>query len=546
MSETTAESGEELYETTLSRRRFMQASAATAAVVATGAGTAAAQSGVTPASLNYSSDYVQNPRINGSVTVDLHESGFSELDYTADDGSVTSLEESGIVLAESRDENTPHNPVTLSASAFRTTETDENGNTQVSRFGEYANFPRGVTYDDDSNSDTAEVTVSALDATHWTVDNSGSTGTLSVTDASTGALKFDISSQSSGDVATATFDLSSVGSEDATITSGVARKFLQTVADVSTLPSGVTVEFAIVDSTGGEVVATMDPDGDSSTTSVMTTTTGDAQVSQIRVGELGTIEDIEQLVVRIKDAAATFALHGINVEREQKWTYGTRETTDSDGNVTTEEIEEPSGDYSVTSLSTLSGPFTEAGIVDVTYDVEQRASELPAEQVHVRQKDTPETYSQPIELEAVHEFEAPVAYALTDVTFEDTVDEVEMAQSRYLGVQVATGVSDVEDWEDVEDSITWTSRSSRYSSVGDTVTLFSSVSSSDRTVTRFRIALTESEFDTATSGGSGAAAAAAAAGGGSGSFDWLPTLSFGVLGGLVFWFRKSILGALGR
>lgn len=526
----------------MTRRRMMQTTGAVAAVAVVGTGTAAAQSttgDVDGDRVDFSSNYVQAPYINASLAVDLTDEGMAELDYVADDGNVRSLSDDGIVLARRPDEDTPHNPVSLMASGF--VQTTEEGD--VEALDEFAAFPRGASYDDDADADTAEVDVSALDAEHWTVDNSGSTGTLTVSDDGR-AVRFAVDAQASGDVATATFDLSTVASEDATIESGVARKFLQLVADVDTLPAGATVEVRLGSSTGQTVTASIGSSVDTSTEAGLLDSTGPSQVAQARVGELGTLDDIQTVEVAVLDAAADVALHALNVERESLWTFGQAEQLDEDSEVETVDVESPSGEFGVVSLASLSEPFASAAIRNIGYDVELAASALPAESIMARVVETPDTFSLPYEMETFVEFEFPTAYSLQDVTAENVADEVKLPSSRYQGVQVATGVEEAEDWDDVE-GYSYTSRGDRYSSVDETVELLSTVAAADRTVVRSRILLDEDEVGDATDGSSGAAAAVGAAGGsGGGAFSWV-TVLVAAFAGFVGVFRKRIFGMLG-
>ena len=532
----------------MGRREAIQVGGAALASVAM-MGTATAQSDTEGEAIavNFGSDYAHDPWINGTVTVSEHEGDMSTLEYVDDNGEVADLGDEGFVLAgEPEADDTPHNPVSIMASDFHAT---EDGNRE--RLDEYAAFPRGVTYDDDADSSTDEVGVSILDATHWAVDNSGSSGTLSVTDGVDGALDLSIGSQTSGDVATATFDLTSVGSSDATITSGVLRKFVQVVADLDSVPSGVTVDLALTDSTGGEVVFKLaDPDGDGSTDAVMFTGTGDSQVAQGRVGEIGSIENIETIEIRVKDAAFSATIHGFNAERESEWVFGSQETqtTNDDGEtiVETVDVVEPAGAFGITDLDTLAGtPFETAAIASVEYDAEMRASELPDAQIMARIKDTPDTYSRPKEAEVVAMFDAPTAYSL-GVNFENFLVDVALPSGRYLGAEVATGVPEIEDWEDV-DGVSWTSRTDAYSSVGSEVELLASVAASDRSATRHRYLLGEDEANALKAASGGSAVVMASGGGGvGGKINMAITAVVGFLGAGVVWFRKDILGLLAR
>ncbi|MFP4627326.1 MAG: hypothetical protein ACLFNI_12160, partial [Natronomonas sp.] len=145
------------------RRGFMRAgatAAVTAATVGAGAGNVAAVDG-----LDVAGDYVQAPYISGTVTAATHESDFAPLDYVDDSGEQASLEEMGAQIAEREDDETPHNPITLEAANF---DADD-----------YSAFPRDETYE---NADGDEEAVTALDETHWSVDEADTSGSITVED----------------------------------------------------------------------------------------------------------------------------------------------------------------------------------------------------------------------------------------------------------------------------------------------------------------------------------------------------------------------------
>ncbi|OYR78662.1 hypothetical protein DJ84_20875, partial [Halorubrum ezzemoulense] len=178
------------------RRAFMAAAGAT---LATGmAGTAAAQSG--GGQLNFDYELLSDPWITADVTVESHEPDFEPFDYIADDSSVASL--AGATLADREDEETPHNPNRIRADLID--------------IDDYRRFPAELTT---TNADDEEVDASALDAEFWTTDESGSTGTISVTETDD-ALNIAATGQAAGDTATATFT-------DFTISDGEQRRVLQ-------------------------------------------------------------------------------------------------------------------------------------------------------------------------------------------------------------------------------------------------------------------------------------------------------------------------------
>ncbi|GAB7011789.1 hypothetical protein JCM18549_00600 [Halolamina salina] len=174
-----------------------------------------------------------------------------ELDYVDNDGNIKSFtEEFGAVLAEPPEaDDETHNPV-----GFHPSEIDTS---------EYTAFPRDVTR---TNADGEEEPVSALDAQEWTTDASSTAGSITVGDAED-ALTVSTSSQTSGDVASATFS-------NFTIDSGEQRKMLQLVLDVNTLEASAVVNVKAVDAGGASVVTTIDSAADSAAESTIATTQG--------------------------------------------------------------------------------------------------------------------------------------------------------------------------------------------------------------------------------------------------------------------------------
>lgn len=536
-----------LLDQNVTRRRALQLTGAAIATAAA-SGTATAATEGEDVDVDFASNYTNVPWIPATFTVEDVLEGHGTLDYVDDNGNKANLGDEGARLARQPDnEDTPHNPVSLQASALHAL--NDNGNREP--HAEYGAFPRGTTYDDDNDTSTDEVDVTALEASHWTLTNA-TNGSISVSNGANGTLDVSTSAVASGETVTATFDLSTVGSSDATINSGMSRKFLQTVLDIDSLPSGVIVEFALIASDAGEVVATLDPAGDSSTTKVLSSVTGDSQVGEARVGELEdgqavTLADIQKVEMRVKETDAAFQVHGLNVERESEWAFGTQEyqTTDSDGNtvVETQDVTAPTGTFSILDLETLdSTPFANAAIASVDYDAEMNASELASDSTMARVVDTPDTYDYPKELEVVTTFQGPTAYSLS-VTFENMLDEVELPGSRYLGVEVSTASAEFDDWDGVENE-SWTDRTSNYGSPGSQVELYASVAASDITHARYRVQLTEEEVKDATkSGAVGAVAVSDGGGGGIGNLGLTAILSAFAAG--IAWFRKPIMNFLG-
>lgn len=475
---------------TISRRRFLQGAAGTTAAVALGTGLGSAGF-ATDTTVDFQAGISQDPWINATQEIDLTKPDMVQMEHVADDGTVEHLATRGYVMAQREDDTTPHNPVTLAAGDLISME----GGNAVPAL-EYRRFPGGSTYDHDTDDTTEEVDVSALDAEHWTTDASNTAGTFSVTDGSEGSLLVEHTG-TSGDTAVATFDLSTVASEDATITSGMSRIFLQLVRDIDTLAG--TVEYTLQDSTGTSVTTVDDPAGDTSLIDVLSASTGDDQVGQVRVGELESdasvvLEDIQKVIITVLDGDATVRVRGLNAERESEWEFGTQEFTNADGELDSQTLYEPSGTFSITELSTLrTGAFESVGVRNLTLDVERRAHALPAEANMVRVEDSPTGYEPEKVVEHVIQYDPYSAYDL-NTTLENLVDEVNLPSSRFLAAETATMDTALEDWEGVEDT-TWTDKSDLYSSVGAEPELISTVSNSQITYLRIKVLLDEGDTD---------------------------------------------------
>lgn len=520
----------------LTRRQFAIGSATTAAALAT-TGTAAAQeSTATEPSdvlLDYRSEFIQTPQIGATVSVERTGPDMSQFEYVADDDSTASLRDDGFDLVDAPDDETPHNPVTIKASNILA--------------DEFREFPRGITYDDDSDSNTSEIPVSALDATHWSLSQA-TNGSLSVSDGERDSLIVSSSSVADGETVSATLDLSTVGSSDGTITSGMSRKFIQLLTDIDTLTSGATVEIALVGSDGVEVTASIDPAGDSSTAGVLSTSTGDSQVLEARVGELETdqgvsLADIQQVVIRINDADAALQIHGLNAERSSRWTFGREEyaETRDDGSTTisTRDVVGPRGTFGVTDLGTLPEIWAQSDILSVTYDAVVEAESLASEQVLARSAPLGETYNYDESLEYLYTFTGPSAYSIESLSFDSMTDEAALAGSRYLRADVATGVTAPETWDDA-DAISWTDRTDQYSQPGAAVELLSTVNASDTTVVRFKTQHSSDEIGDATRSGGVAVASGGDGGGMDGSLVAILGALFTGMAGAIARLRGAI------
>jgi len=510
------------------RRTFMKGAGVAAAGAIT-TGVAAATDGDTP---SWASELVQSPRIETTATIATHGADMSDpLAYTNDNGDPVSLADEGAVVADRDDADTPHNPITLRADRLAAQEVRA--------------FPRGITYDDDSDTSTDEVPVDAVDATHWTTDTSGTAGSLTF-ETVTGqngeeALHIATSGQTSGDVATATFDLSSVGSDDATITEGVERKMIQAIATIASLDSGAVVEIRVKDSSSNTITSVIDSSADSGSINTIATATGSGVVYQEQVGEFSTtVGDIQTIELAVKEANADVTFTGLNVEKEAEWEFGVQEYTNSDDELDTQTITHPSGEFSVVSLYGSNGvpdTWTDAAIEDLKVDAEFRAAELDSDMREYRWADAGR-YDYPARLETLVGLELPTAY---DLSYSSTSlrDTVLFPSTRFLASEYTTSESALPTWSDIDDeSVTFTDETATFENAGidDEVTLTSSVSAGTLVVVHQDYLLNSDEKASATASGGGSGGGPVGSSGG-GIFDGFMGL---VMSGIV-----GVLGYLG-
>ena len=499
-------------------RRAFAAGVGAAAATAAGAGTAAAQESDDP---NWSGDYVQSPVIEETVTIDEHSSDMdSVLEYINDSGEIV---EHSADVATREDADTVHNPVTLRADRFATYE--------------YREFPRGETF---TNADDEEEDLNAVDAQHWTVDESGTAGstTLETVTAANGetALHVAASSQGSGDVAKFTFS-------DVDITSGVDRKYIQLVANVVGLGADTAVYIRAVDSSSNAVETWIDSSADDTALGTIATATGTGITYQAQTGEFSTsLDDISSIEITIEDGDGDLELPAINFDRESRWEFGTREYLDSDDEVQSETVYEPSGEYSITSFDSLAEVFRGNGIMGKTVDVELDVGDLEASATDYRWTDAGR-YDYENRLETLIGYELETAYDLS-YSGGRAVDEVLYPGSRFLKARFSRQ-SDMPSWSDLED-LSWTDESGSYenANVGDEVTPTSTINPGELLVFNFDVLMSSDEREEATAASGGAGGGPVSSGGGFFSSIWgiLATAGAGVIG-YVMWAKRRATGA---
>jgi len=413
----------------MGRRRYMQVLGATAVATVTGTGSAVAAGG----GLNYGSDLTPNVFVSGTVVVDAYNGESDDvLSFTDDSGTDESLEDYGGQLAERPDteDPQPHNPISLKAGSIDAED--------------FRKFPRDETFTD---GDDEEVALNAIDSQHWSTDASGSAGSITVedfdTDSGSSGLRISSSGQTSGDEVLARFT-------DFSITSGELRRYIQTILDSPTLESGTTVEIRLEDSTGTQTATTIDTSADSGADATIATSTVTDHVYQQQVGGIvESMDGIAALEVSIAGGNATLEFAAINLERESQWVLGEREILNSDDEIETETIYEPSGEYSIESLSTLGSVFDTAIIRDRKLDVELMASGVEDSMVDVVEAD-PGRFRYDARLQVAQNIEIPTAYDL-DWSDLDFNARVRHPADRYNSVQSTTGLEEAQMVEDVED-----------------------------------------------------------------------------------------------
>ncbi|MFD1527055.1 hypothetical protein, partial [Halolamina salina] len=497
-----------------------------AAATAATAGTAAAQSETEQQDLvpNFDSEYTPQPRLTGAqFRVTEHDvADMGELDYVDNDGNIKSFtEEFGAVLAEPPEaDDETHNPV-----GFHPSEIDTS---------EYTAFPRDVTR---TNADGEEEPVSALDAQEWTTDASSTAGSITVGDAED-ALTVSTSSQTSGDVASATFS-------NFTIDSGEQRKMLQLVLDVNTLEASAVVNVKAVDAGGASVVTTIDSAADSAAESTIATTQGQGIVYQVELGKLsgGTnLDTLEEIVIEISEANADLTIHGLNLELDTEWTFGEREVYDSaEETVVTETLVEPTGMSWITSLSTLTEQFSDATIRNLEYKTQVRADESPASNWDAAIEPVERgTYSHRFKMAGG--LEVPGGLYDVDVVKAGTlVGEVRHPESAYQTVEYAHDLSSLPTLDNL-DEVSWTDVTNHFqdaemeaevtisqnASAGDQIGIHAVVTEDEGIVTEMAVS--------SGSGGGGAAPMSNNSGGFmSDPIGWIVAALTGVVGTLGIW-----------
>lgn len=341
--------------------------------------------------------------------------------------------------------------------------------------------------------------VSALEAAEWSKDGGSSTGTLTVADTETApnvdALSLSTSGQSSGD--TAVFSASNFS-----VDSDAEKRYLQFVADVSTLESGATVQVRAVDSDGDYYRAVIDSSR-STGEDLAANSTGEGVVFQRQLGKMtlntsngdGSFDGIQSIKVVALDGDATVTFAALNVEKMSKWSFGEEKYHADDDELETRTIHESmGGEVSVHGLDTLGPAFDNAEVKGLTFDVRLTAEDLPAEDQRVERTETDAYPGYKGTATVYYRLEIPDQYDLawSGAELEDTQT---VTSGRLMSVEVAENAgADVDNLSKVEDSA-YTDVTGSYGSRGDEVVVDSTVSVGQSYVLKYKLKLDAGQYD---------------------------------------------------
>jgi hypothetical protein len=425
------------------------------------------------AQVNHEAGAAPQGHISTDVTVAVHDrANMSALEYENNNGEIEELPATLNDSDDVDDLGTGHvNPYAMTATDIE--------------FEDAGEFPRK------SEDDNA---ASALDASEWTTDTSGTAGSAAVSDVTTApsveAVELSTSSQTSGDVATFTYS-------NFSITSDVEKRYLQMAADVDTLDSGAHVEMWAVDSDGDYVAITAaNASANEDSATVLANGTGEGDVLQEQVGQLsvqgsgdGTMGEITKLTVRVEDADATLQFAMLNGEKTGEYTFGEKYVdTDDEDDLETETLTEPHGEFYINDMGSMGQAFDQATIHGLTMPVEFRLADLPDEDVNASYTQASSYPAFQWMFESYYRIQLPSAYDLSyaNAVLEDTVS---VPSGRYETVEYAEGVGDT-DFSDID---SWTSVSDQYSSEGNDVELDNTIQPGQEIAIHYQYPVTDDE-----------------------------------------------------
>ena len=418
------------------------------------------------ASVDPDADEAHNPYISTNVTKAQHPMGWAATEYEDDSGDLTEL--------PAEVNSTQENPYALTYTDIDTSA--------------YSEFPRNT---GDSGVDTW------TNGSQWTTDDTGSVGTISVSETTTAqgveAISVSTSSQTGGDTASASF-------AGFNVTSDAQKRYLQLALNVNTLESSADVTIRAVDQDGDYVAAELDPDDDPSQGNNVTDTTGEGYVFQQQVGSLvtqgsgdGSMDEIREITVVVEDANADIDIAAMNAERTSPWTLGDQRVNNSgDWETETKTQINQSGPTDLESIDSMGSAFDDATLRDVTvamqfHSSEQYDDEDDRERSNQTWSNASAWANYDDRLDDYRRFKLPDAYDLSYSNAE-VEDTVEVPESRYQTVEYATDVGDSD-----FSNISYTETTSSYSGLGDTVDVTSNINAGEEFVIHYDYVVTSEE-----------------------------------------------------
>ncbi|WP_332898745.1 hypothetical protein [Haladaptatus sp. CMSO5] len=345
-----------------------------------------------------------------------------------------------------------------------------------------------------------EENVSALDAGEWSVDNAGATSgsgnaAANVEVASdVDAIRFQTDgAMAGGDTVVYTFNNFSVTSDE-------NKRFMQVGMDIDTLDSGTIVEVAVIDEDGDEKVSEVNTSR-SSGEDFIANATGDGYVFQRQLGEMttvangdGTFDNIESVEVRVIDGDADVSVSLLNLEKLSKYQLGIEKYENADEDIKTREIYEVKtvGAISVHSLSTLGSWADDAEIRDLTFSAIGTADLTGDEDIMAEFEQT-DKYPGYHGTATIYVRMGPAdSYDLSYANAE-FVEEQQVTEDRIISVELAEGVSEDTELENISDS-EWSDKTSLYTGEGTNVTLDSTIQPGSLHVVKYELKLDEEQF----------------------------------------------------
>lgn len=388
----------------------------------------------------------------------------------------------------------------------------------------YGIFPR-------KDAESGDNSASAVDASEWTSDLSGSAGSGSVSATTTpggvDAVSISTSSQTSGDVATFTYSNFSISTDP-------AKRVPLLGVNVNTLDSGADVQVRFEDGGGDYAQAVINASATSSSKDVIANATGNGYIWQHKLADMsvqgddGTLDSIEKIEVRVVDADADVSIFAVDAEHKTTLTFGER-TTDDGETKTIEEVH-AGGYQSLSALSTMGSWANDATISDLKVSgVEYRMSNLEAADVSTNFTSADAYPSFPTKLKQSGGLVVPSAIDLSHSGLSLRVEQ-SLVDERYKTFRYAEGVGD----KDAEDVDSWTDASNQLGGAGDTIVVDDTIQPGATIMPQEVVVLTADEVSNLRATGGGAGPVGGGDGGIVGMLFSLP--------GLLF---ASLLGALG-